>query len=296
MSVASGFEFVSANVPPSKNSPPLKVFAPLNVSVAAPAFVKENAPPNAPPSTTPLAVVNVVSAVKFPAPLKVNNPLLVVLPNVITPPRANPFERVRAVVPSLATVPPLTVSTPVPSAELLPMETFPAVTVVPPVKVFAPLSVRVPSFTFVIEPLPPITPLRITEETSALTVVAPSSVAPAVNVRDPVPNPPKTAPGPNEYGFAIVRAVPSLTSLPLLTVSDPLPRALSLPRMSHPPVTVVPPLNVFAPLSVSLPSFAFVSDPLPPITPLRITEEISTFTVFTPLSVVFAVKVNAPVW
>jgi hypothetical protein len=63
------------------------VFAPLNVNAPVPALVNEAAPPRMPDNTTSLAVVSVVFDVNVPAPVSVNNPFRVALPNVTAPPK-----------------------------------------------------------------------------------------------------------------------------------------------------------------------------------------------------------------
>jgi hypothetical protein len=75
------------NVPAVTVTPPVNVFAPLNVSTEAPDFVNDTAPPPiAPLKTTTLGVVTVVFAVNVPAPLNVNAPMFVPSPNVTAPP------------------------------------------------------------------------------------------------------------------------------------------------------------------------------------------------------------------
>jgi hypothetical protein len=123
---------LNVNVPAFTVVFPVNVFAPLSVSSPAPAFVNENAPPNAPDITTPLATVSVVFAVNVPAPLNVNVPFFVASPNVTAPPNVIPFDIVRAVVESLETVPPLNTNIPLPNAISLPRFNAPALTVVPP--------------------------------------------------------------------------------------------------------------------------------------------------------------------
>jgi hypothetical protein len=64
---------------------PEYVFAPLNVNSPTPAFVRPNAPLNAPLKTTGLATVSVVAALNVPAPLQVKAPFFVVSPKVTVP-------------------------------------------------------------------------------------------------------------------------------------------------------------------------------------------------------------------
>jgi hypothetical protein len=73
-------------VPNATVTPPVNVFAPPNVSAAAPAFVSEHPPPNAPLKTTTLGVVTVVFEVNAPLPLNVSVPLFAASPIVTAPP------------------------------------------------------------------------------------------------------------------------------------------------------------------------------------------------------------------
>jgi hypothetical protein len=82
------------NVPAVSVTPPVNVFAPLNVNTDAPDFVSENAPPIAPLKTTTLGVVTVVFEVNVPALLSVNTPLFVPSPSVTAPPTEYPFVNV----------------------------------------------------------------------------------------------------------------------------------------------------------------------------------------------------------
>jgi hypothetical protein len=79
--------FPTRTVPALTVTPPEKVFAPLSVSMEAPNFVNDTAPPPiAPPNVTALGAVTVVFAVNVPAPLNVNAPVFVPSPNVTVPP------------------------------------------------------------------------------------------------------------------------------------------------------------------------------------------------------------------
>jgi hypothetical protein len=191
-----------------------------------PAFVTANAPPKAPPNTTPLAVVTVESAVNIPAPANVNTPFFTASPNATAPPKLYAFAKVRAVVESLDTNAPPNVTNPVPNAPSLPTYTAPAPNVVPPVNVFAPLSVSDPNPAFVSENAPPNTPL-ITTPLAVVTVVFAASVPEPLNVRTPffTASPNVTAP-PKLYAFANVRAVaPSLDTTAPASVTTPVPNA-----------------------------------------------------------------------
>jgi hypothetical protein len=75
----------------------------------------------------------------------------------------------------------------------------------------------------------------------------------------------------NVYSFANVRAVvPELATTPPVTVTFPVPNAVSFPTKTVPAFTVAPPVNVFSlvPPSVNDPLPLFTNPPLPLITPL----------------------------
>jgi hypothetical protein len=111
---------VKRNTPAETVAPPVNVFAPPNVTTPVPAFVNENAPPNAPVNATSLAAVNVVFAVNVPDPPNVNIPLFTASPNVTAPPIVTSFANVRTPTPSLETVAPDNVTIPVPNASSSP--------------------------------------------------------------------------------------------------------------------------------------------------------------------------------
>jgi hypothetical protein len=80
--------FPKYNAPAVTVTPPLNVFAPLNVNAPAPDFVTPNPPPNAPLNTNAFGLagtVNVVAPPNVPAPLSVNAPVFVASPNVNDP-------------------------------------------------------------------------------------------------------------------------------------------------------------------------------------------------------------------
>jgi hypothetical protein len=150
---------LSVRVPASTFVGPLKVFTPLKVNSAAPAFVRLYAPLTTPPIVAALATVSVVAAPKATFPLKVNVPLLVASPNPRVPLIANAFAKLRAVTESLEIRPPLKVTVPLPSAALSPTWIAPSLRVNPPLKVFAPLIVNTALPVFTNEPAPLINPL-----------------------------------------------------------------------------------------------------------------------------------------
>jgi hypothetical protein len=160
-------------------TPPVKVFAPLNVKVAELLFtILPPAPLNTPPivsapaplsvtrlpckSTAPLnvtalATLTVAEAVTVPAPDNVKAPLLTESPSVDVPaPTAYAFVSVRTVVESLETVPPANVNTPAPKAAAFPTRTIPPLIVAPPVNVFAPVNVKIPVPLFTSDPPAPL--------------------------------------------------------------------------------------------------------------------------------------------
>jgi hypothetical protein len=265
----------------------VNVFAPLSVSDPNPAFVSENAPPNTPLITTPLAVVTVVFAASVPEPLNVRTPFFTASPNVTVPPIDTAFAIVRAVVPSLDTTDPAKVTVPVPNAPSFPTYTGPAFNTAPPTNVFAPLNVNAPLPAFV----KTLDPLKIPLKTTPLATV---NVVSAVNVPSP-PNvntplftaSPNVAAPPIDTAFVIVRAVvPSLDTTPPLNVKTPVPNPASFPTNTEPDDTVTPPVKVFTPPNVNELAPSFDNENPPPTTPLNTT----------PLNVVKVVaETNVPV-
>jgi hypothetical protein len=82
----SAISLPTRNVPALNVTPPVNVFAPLNVRMEAPAFVNANPPSIAPLNVTTLGVVTVALDVNVPAPPNVNAPLFVTSPTVTAPP------------------------------------------------------------------------------------------------------------------------------------------------------------------------------------------------------------------
>jgi hypothetical protein len=258
------------------------VFTPLNVSTPAPAFVNENAPPNAPDITTPLAAVIVVFAANVPAPLIVNTPVFAASPNVTAPFNVYPFVTVRAVVPSLDNAPPFITSAPVPSAPAFPTDTFPAFTVTPPVNVFAALNVNAPVPSFTKEPPAPLT------TTPTLDAVLPPMVSTFPCTF--------TVPLPLAVNTPTVSLDPNF-KLPLVANATVVPSPIALPplNVNVPPFTVVFPVNVFAPPSVNSPAPCFVKLADPPKTPPN-TTPLATVNVVAAVTVPAPPNVNTPLF
>jgi hypothetical protein len=262
-----------------------------------------NPPPNAPPNTTSLAVVNVVFPVSVPTPPNVSVPLFVPSPIVTVPPSVSPFvANVRALVPSLETVPPLITNVPPPNAPLFPKYNAPAVTVTPPLNVFAPLNVSAPAPDFVTPNPPPNAPLNTNAFGLAGTVnvVAPPNVPAPLSVNAPVfvASPIVTAPPIVNPLLSVRAVVESLESVvPVAIVNTPVPKPAAFPTLTVPPFTVTPPLNVLAPLNVKTPEPAFVTLKPPPIAPLNVTADVCvniTFDVNIPAPLRFNVPVPTP--
>jgi hypothetical protein len=187
--VPSAVSWPTRSVPDVNVTPPVNVFAPLNVKIDEPAFVSTNAPPPTTPlKTTALGVVTVVFDVNVPVPLSVKLPFKVPLasPSVTAPPTEYTFASVRAVVESLeSAVPVAIVNEPVPKPALFPTRTVPAVTDTPPVNVFAPPNVSTEAPAFVNENAPPTAPLKTTP-LGVVTVVFDVSVPLPPIVKTPV--------------------------------------------------------------------------------------------------------------
>ncbi len=238
----------SATVPAATFKPPVKVLAPLSVSVEAPLFIRPPPPEIAPPSVSALP------------PSTFNEPAA---------PMITSLPRVRAeVVSSVAAL--LISSRPVPSALLLPSSRPPPLTTRPPLNVLVPFNVSSDAPFLPMLPTPEITPFNTTgwppcsasepPAPSAMSLarvsaaVVPSSVTSPPTLSTPVPNapllpssrpPPFRAKPPVKLLLpdSVCTPVPTLTRPPVVPVKLPakevLPRpprvSVRVPRLTVPP-------------------------------------------------------------